>query len=190
MTEDVLLGIARPLRLDAAAKARHATSRRGAHDSRIERHQILGQPSAAGVACAADPIRVDVVSRTEVVERPHSVPDTIGRGVASHGNAAGSDQRVFGRRPVARYAREVQNLIPLALTDGVIAERGDAMLGQKDTRLLVTDLPVGRVATRHEHCRNLLPRPLVRRQIEQGGNEVPWLALKDDFLDAVAAAFN
>jgi len=90
----------------------------------------------------------------EIVNRPHAVPDAVGRHIAADEDRADADQRVFGGAAKGGLAVGLEHLCALALADRVVAERSQPVLRKQDAGALIGlgAFAVGAVAARHDHA--------------------------------------
>src|SRR5262249_8568769 len=152
---DVLLGVLRADGREQPLQRRDVTRRRRGKDAIIQRHQVRGQRAAAGVAGAAEALRIDLRTRREVIEAANAVPDAIGRGARADEQRSDASHRVFRRAAGnGRLALAVEELDALALADGVVTEYRQAVLRHQDAGALIAldRLAVGAVTTRHQHA--------------------------------------
>ena len=115
-------------------------------------------------------------------------PGSVGGGVATEENRADAGHVVaLGAACDDRFAVGIEELVSLALVDGIIAKGGHATLGDEDWGSLVkvAGLAVGTVAAGDKDTGE---GRFAFGQVEDGGNEVFGLAFEDDFFNSVAVA--
>ena len=181
---DVLLAVLRADRVEQPAERGDVAGRRGGQNPVVGGHQVRRQRPAAGVARAADPLRVDLRSGDQVVERPDAVPNPVIRGARAGQARPDVGQRMLAGPPGDRLAAFIEQLVSLALADGIVNQRDEAMPGQQDADALIRfrRLAVCRMPARHQHAGE---RPLARRHVEIPGHVVAGTALVEDPLDPV-----
>jgi len=139
----------------------------------------------------------------QIVNDPHAVPDAILGGVRAEQDAAQPHHRVLNGAEETRVRmrnlhvlgivkdgallREVENLITLALPDGIVTHRRHAILREQNRSALILAhcLAVVTVAARHQHRR---PRRRRRRQVQVRRDMKSRAALEHDLLDAITFA--
>ncbi len=146
-------------------QAREVAARRRRADAVVQGHQVAGLRAAAAVAGAADPLRIDLGPRLEIVDRPHAVPDLEARRVAAQQDAAHADHACGRGAPELRPAAFAEVLAALALVDRIEDQRRHAVERQQGAHrlILVHALGLHRMAARHEHARIRRLETLARR---------------------------
>ena len=194
--EDVLLRVGVGVGLDAVA---HPPRQRGdvAADggrghARVEGGDVGRERAAAGVADAADPLRVDLRQRRQVVDGPHAVPDAVAGQARAEQVERVAEHGMFAAGQVeARLAlRRVPELAPLALADRIVGQHDVAALGQVDVQDLVR---VGRLADRRMAAGADDAGPLsldVLGPVEQRRHEVARKALEHQLFDAIVVGLD
>ena len=136
---EVLLRVLRTDRLEQPAEARDVAGRRSRDDSVVERRDVGGLGPAARDAGHAEARRIDLGTRSEVVERADAVPGEVACRGAPREKALGAEIAVLRCR--AAYARALCSgvvvLQPLPLTGRIDGEDDEALPDQIQDELLI-----------------------------------------------------
>lgn len=183
----VLFGVAGTDRLHQSAQARHRATRRSGKDARIEGRQVTGQQAAAGAPRAAKTPSVDLRSALQVIEAADRIPDQIRGRVASQEDVADAQQAVPEGWAGQRHSPRIEQLVAFSLVEGIEAERRQAVAREENGDLLVFFVGLAFIGVSAGHQDRWIGRRPVR-QVEQGRDVVPRLALVDHLFVTVTVA--
>ena len=189
--ENVLFRVRVRVGLDAVGHAprqrRDIAADRRDGDARIEGGDVGRQRAAAGVADAAEFLRVHLRPRREIVEAAHAVPDAKAGQAAAQQVERIAEHRMFAAGQVeARLSLvRVPELAALALADGVIGQDDVTALHEIEVQHLVRRLGLAhrRMAARTQHAGQRVADLL--RPVQQGRHEIAGKALVDQLFDEI-----
>ncbi len=182
----MLLAILRADGVEQPLDRGNEAGRRGHGDAIVDGHQPGGHRAAAGVAGAAQALRIDFRAAGQIVHAAQPIPDAVVGRVDADQERGGTNQRVLGRA----VWRKFENLVAFALADGIVDQRGAAIERQQNTNALIglAGFAIGAVPARNEHARRLVRHWI--GQVQVGRDVMMRAAFEYDLLDAIAVTLD